>query len=76
MIFPLPGATVEITDTGYAVIRHCGHIFLGKLGTGDVDILVAVEKARLQIAEDERSNSARTANARETYRSMAAGNGG
>jgi hypothetical protein len=82
MPFSVPGATVEVSMQGYAIIRHCGHVFFAKLGIGDAEILEAVEKARVAVAEHESIQSVMTEKARKVryeqavaQRALAAGAG-
>lgn len=78
----LEGATVEVSSQGYAVIHFCGHLFFGKLGIGDVEIIHAVDKARVAVAEHESVQTVMTEAARKAryeqvavQRALAAGAG-
>jgi hypothetical protein len=80
MILPLPGATVEVLDSGYAVIRWQGYATPLPLHPGEWYVFESLNEVRLNVAAiaDARTNSStdqrteRAAAAKRGRRAMAA----
>jgi hypothetical protein len=62
----LPGATVEVLESGYAVIRWQGYSAICPLNEGEFAVFAELEKVRLNVAAAEQRASERTRASRES----------
>lgn len=61
---PLPGATVEVTESGYLIVRWQGYVALAPLNEGEYAVFTALEEVRINVAAAEQRSSERTRAAR------------
>jgi hypothetical protein len=72
----LEGAVVHINNTDNLVVSYAGLTRILPLTHAVAETFRAVAREVEEEAEQIQARARKTANARETYRSMAAGNGG
>lgn len=53
----LVGADVDLTSTGYLVVRWCGYTHFVRLSGTEADIFQALEKDRLAVQEEIQAKS-------------------
>ena len=63
-MIPLAGATIDMTSTGYLVVRWCGLTHFVKLSASEHDVFLALERCRVEVEAEQAAKSDRTANAR------------
>jgi hypothetical protein len=61
----LVGADIDLTSTGYLVIRWCGLAHLVRLTDTEHDVFLALERDRRAVETEQAARTERTARSRE-----------